>query len=79
MADLTVHQQRLLAEIRRPGAPTVWSTGPAERLYVSWRVRTARHEARRDLAALAELGHLTAHGADTGRRYRLTTQKDGQR
>lgn len=67
MTALTHRQTRLLAEIRRPGSPAVWSTGPAERLYVSWRVRTAR----RDLAALAELGHLTPYGADSGRRYKL--------
>lgn len=71
MADLTVHQQRLLAEIRRPGSPVVWSTGPVEELYRTWHIHSARHEARRDLAALADAGHLTRHGDDTGRRYRL--------
>lgn len=75
---LTVHQERLLAEIRRDDTPDVWSTGPAERLYLKWRVRTARHEARRDLNRLADLGHLTRHGDDTGRRYRLA-RKDGAR
>lgn len=75
---LTNHQQRLLAHIRRDTTPTVWSTGPVERLYLTWRVRTARHEARRDLAQLAHLGYLTARGDDTGRRYTLKTKDGGQ-
>lgn len=76
---LSARQERLLAEMRRADTPEVWSTGPVEELYRTWHVRTPRHEARRDLAQLAELGHLTRHGDDTGRRYRLNTQKDGDR
>lgn len=75
---LTVHQERLLAHMGT-ATRTVWSTGPVEELYRTWHIRTPRHEARRDLAALADAGHLTRHGDDTGRRYRLNTRKDGQR
>ncbi|WP_405824229.1 hypothetical protein OG705_29185 [Streptomyces sp. NBC_00838] len=73
---LTARQERLLAHMRA-ASRSVWSTGPVEDLYRAWRVRTPRDEARRDLAQLAELGHLTRHGDDTGRRYRLNTRKDG--
>ncbi|MEV8396333.1 hypothetical protein [Streptomyces niveus] len=75
---LTARQERLLATMRRADAADTWSTGPVEELYRTWHVRTPRHEARRDLNRLAELGHLTRHGDDTGRRYRLA-RKDGAR
>ncbi|WP_405676720.1 hypothetical protein OG292_19075 [Streptomyces sp. NBC_01511] len=77
MTALTHQQTRLLAEIRRPDSPEVWSTGPVEDLYRTWHIRTPRHEARRDLACLADAGHLTRHGDATGRRYRLNTQEAG--
>ncbi|WP_326811683.1 hypothetical protein [Streptomyces scopuliridis] len=75
--ELTVRQQRLLDAIRQD--PTgLRSTKPVGRLYREWHIHTPDQEARRDLAALAEHGYLTAYGDDTGRRYRLT-RKDGQR
>ncbi|WP_069630835.1 hypothetical protein [Streptomyces niveus] len=75
-APLTARQERLLAHMRA-ASRRLWSTGPVEELYRAWHIRTPRHEARRDLARLDELGHLTRHGDDTGRRYRLNTRKDG--
>lgn len=77
-SELTVRQQRLLEQIRlRPRE--LRSSGPVAALYRTWGVRTAQHEARRDLARLADLGYLTRAGDDTGRRYDLNTRKDGQR
>lgn len=79
MSDTSSHETRLaelLDTIRaRPDQP--WSAGRLQKVRRQSGGPTQRGTARRDLAALARRGHLTAHGPDDGRFYTLNPTKDG--
>lgn len=74
---LTARQEHVLALIHSSRGDGIWGTGDLVPLYRAWHTRNYRGEARRDLYALAQAGHLVRFGPDQAIRYRLNTRKGG--